>query len=603
MKRQLLLFAIAMLVAVSAKARIIEAGENQVWWGYFNESDFEVGDYTIGTGTSMALMGAIYVPANHPQLGTSTVKAVRIYISSGVASTLTGLRLWISKTLPSKVGEADYMQTAIGTLKDGINDFNLRTPYEVNNGGFYIGYYVKSSTGYFIRSGGTDAPNAFLVGNPEVGMNWTDLNGNGLGKLAFQLLIEGGTFNEYGAVADDFGNSFVLKGESVDVPVSITNTGKQTISQISYTIATDDGPAGPEQTLSLGSLPFGGTKTVSLAFPSEKEPRKYKKTLTITKVNEEENPNAGSKAEGFIITLAEKRPVRPVIEEFTGTWCGWCPRGMVGMEKIHETFGDQVVQIAAHSGDVMQLSEYTPVINTFADGYPSSITDRLYSADPSFASLRSVVNTALGRLAQGTVQLSAEWEDDNCEAVAFTATTNFSYSDDEGQYGIAFVLTEDGLSGTTSDWAQANYYNGQSGDSSMSFWYTAGASVSGLEFNHVPVAAWGIQKGIDGSVKEKITAGANQTFTYVGDITKKSLIQDKSKLKAVALLIDRTSGVIVNAAQAEIKTKGTGISLTKQDADVQTMRYSVDGRRLSGAAKGINIIRTADGSVRKVLVK
>ena len=104
-------------------------------------------------------------------------------------------------------------------------------------------------------------------------------------------------------------------------------------------------------------------------------------------------------------------------------------------------------------------------------------------------------------------------------------------------------------------------------------------------------------------MKEKITANVNQTFTYVGDITKKSLIQDKSKLKAAALLIDRTSGVIVNAAQAEIKTKGTGVSLTKQDADVQAMRYSVDGRRLSGAAKGINIIRTADGSVRKVLVK
>ena len=56
MKKLLLIVAAALLLAAGAQARIINPGENQVWWGYFNESDFESGDYTIGTGQAMTLM-------------------------------------------------------------------------------------------------------------------------------------------------------------------------------------------------------------------------------------------------------------------------------------------------------------------------------------------------------------------------------------------------------------------------------------------------------------------------------------------------------------------------------------------------------------------
>ena len=208
MKKFLLILAAAFMTVVCAQARTITPGENQVWWGYFNESDFSEADYTIGTGQAMTLMAGIFIPANHEQLGGATIAGVRVYIAESAKSSLSNLKIWISKTLPSKISDADIVQSALGTLTAGANDYKLREPYEVNNEGFYIGYCVKSTTGYFIRCGGTDAANAFWIGNPEVGMNWTDLNGQGLGKLAFQILVENGNFPQNSVTAEDFGQSF-----------------------------------------------------------------------------------------------------------------------------------------------------------------------------------------------------------------------------------------------------------------------------------------------------------------------------------------------------------------------------------------------------------
>lgn len=604
MKKFFLILAAAFMTVVCAQARIITPGENQVWWGYFNESDFDAGDYTVGTGSAMTLMAGIYIPANHEQLGGASVAGVRVYLPSSAVSSLSNMKIWISKTLPSKISDAEVVQSVLGTLTAGANDYKLRTPYEVNNEGFYVGYCVKSTTGYFIRSGGTDAANAFWIGNPEVGMNWTDLNGNGLGKLAMQILVENGNFPSNCATVEDFGQNVVLQGEEASVPVTITNMGQNPINTISYTIATEGGSTTEEKELPLGSLALNGSKTVNIPFPSDAETRKYKKTFTITQIDGNPNTASNPSGTGFLITLKEKYPVTPVIEEFTGTWCGWCPRGTVGMEKVHETYGDQVVQIAVHSGDPMEISAYSAVLNAFCDGYPGSVTDRIYLADPSFSSLKSVLTTAFKRVSPASIALSAEWDSEAQKKVIFKTTTRFSYSDDNGQYGIAYVLVEDGLKGTGSNWAQSNYYSGQTSTGDMAWWGKQGSSVSGVEYNHVAVAGWSVQRGVNNSINSTITAGEDQEYSYTATLPTSSPIQDKTKLKAVVLLIDRTNGTIVNAAKSAIADFATSIQSVTIDNNLSSDEwFDLSGRKLSTSQKGINIIRMNDGTVKKVLVK
>ena len=110
--------------------------------------------------------------------------------------------------------------------------------------------------------------------------------------------------------------------------------------------------------------------------------------------------------------------------------------------------------------------------------------------------------------------------------------------------------------------------------------------------------------GINGSVDPKIVAGEEQEYSYTASISGKSLIQDKTKLTAVVLLIDRTNGTIVNAAKSAIADFGTAIGQVHDAGQgAPSDVYDLSGRKLTISRKGINIIRTNDGTVKKVLVK
>lgn len=164
-------------------------------------------------------------------------------------------------------------------------------------------------------------------------------------------------------------------------------------------------------------------------------------------------------------------------------------------------------------------------------------------------------------------------------------------------------MVADGL--TNPSWSQANYLSGLSGYESISFWYNAGSSVSGLTFNHVPVAAWKIENGFDNSISSVVRAGAVQSFSYTADISDRSIIQDKSKLSVVALLIDRPSGCIINAAKTSIGDAGTqpnGIHAMDngQCSMSNEAVYNIAGQRLDNSQlrKGVYIVNG-----KKVLAK
>ena len=242
----------------------------------------------------------------------------------------------------------------------------------------------------------------------------------------------------------------------------------------------------------------------------------------------------------------------PVVEEFTGTWCGWCPIGYDGMEDTKEQYGDKVILIAVHVGDVMETEDYAPVSGK-ATSYPSSNINRSISTYPNASMLKYYIDQSLANVPIGCIAASARWTDEEMSEIKAETKTIFSNDISEGKFGIAFVLVEDEMTGTTSGWAQANYLSGNSSyASSYPYWYNSPSKVVGLDFNHVAVASWGIADGIDSSVSSVIKAGEIQTFSYTADIKSNQLIQDKSKLSLVAMLINQETGNIVNASKTSI---------------------------------------------------
>ena len=108
--------------------------------------------------------------------------------------------------------------------------------------------------------------------------------------------------------------------------------------------------------------------------------------------------------------------------------------------------------------------------------------------------------------------------------------------------------------------------------------------------------------GVNNSIDPNIDSSTPQKYSYTGSISNNSLIQDKSNLKAIALLIDRSSGKIVNAAQSNI-VFATAIEQVKGVSASEQEVYDLSGRKLPTTQKGINLIRTDEGFMKKVLVK
>ena len=396
------------------------------------------------------------------------------------------------------------------------------------------------------------------------------------------------------AFPSDFGTAVVLKDKTVKVPITINNTGTNKISKLTYVLTSDGVDAGQKLLTLTTPIKTGESGQITLTFKADAEAHKSQKVFTIKKVNNVVNESEQNSASGAVVTILEKPIVVPLVEEFTGTWCGWCPVGFDGMERTHEAYGERTSLIAIHYGDVMEVSEFRNLVNRVG-GFPSAIIDR---ADgdfyPSASELKKQIDNEINnKIASGTIEVSATWANAAKSSIKIDTKTSFVYSDDNANYAIGFALTQDGMKGAGSDWAQANNLSGNSGYTSIPFWYNAPSRVTDIEFNHVGVAAWGLEDGIKGSINPVFQAGEELAYTYTASITGKKLIQDKSKLNVIALLIDRSNGTIVNTSQTTIGDYTTGINdeiMMKQEKTPGTV-YDMSGRRVSSPLKrGLYII-------------
>jgi len=298
---------------------------------------------------------------------------------------------------------------------------------------------------------------------------------------------------------------------------------------------------------------------------------------------------------------------RSVVEEFTGTWCGNCPRGMVGMERLSEDFGDRFIGIAVHTGigEPMLIPAY-PDVQTDripGSGAPSCIIDRVeFKYDPySGSGQRGAFHygidldfeAALSMPTEAKVELAAEWNDENQWDVRYIVNTTFNIDSPTAPYRLMLVLTEDGLTGTADSWRQTNYFSDDYSDSAgkkyqdddMKTWREAPYYAPGIVYNHVAVNSNGIRTGIAGSITAPIIAWQPQT--YVGTVTTLAshalrIIQDKERLHAVAILINTETGNVVNAAQSAVLPYGAdGIrSFNSVGASPSDACYDLQGRRL-----------------------
>jgi hypothetical protein len=591
---------------------------NQLWWGYVNGSEKTSG---LGVQKADVYHCAIFIPGNHGIAGGKTIRSVRFGLT---APNATNCKVWLASSLPATVDKNSTLQMAdVAATELGKQQIEVALPtaYAIPAEGVYVGYsftvsdVVYQADAYPILIAGTDQPNSLLIKTDNLVPEWSDMYGSGYGALYMQVLLEG-EFADNTATPSITGEYYAQLGGSTQVAVSLLNNGASPLTSIDYTITTD-GVAGAEQHLELESpIAFNNSGRATIEVAADAEAGSKTKTLTVTKVNGQAN-NAPVTTSDFTLITLEKLIARNVaVEQFTGTGCGWCPRGHVGMAKMREAFGDRFIGIAIHqysnqSSDAMYLAP-SKYANHGLNGAPSCRLNRGESMDPYYGSGEDVLydmQQALAVPALAEVSVSGVMDTNKTKIDAKATLTPLI----AGNYTLEFVAVADGLTGTGTGWQQTNYYSSQYASQTgitksslpedLQYLFDLRSTFTGT-FNDVAIASSYVSSK---NQVEKLTLTANEEQEVSYTITMPTYTKLKNALKddqiyVVALLVD-AQGKIVQAAKQQVSIADpTGIEDVKSMADAQpTDVYTLDGRKSSNAQRGLQIVRLSDGRTVKVV--
>ena len=398
-----------------------------------------------------------------------------------------------------------------------------------------------------------------------------------------------------------------LSAKSVKGKMTVSSYSRNTINNFDYTLSFN----GKELYSKHYVLPepLGGydNAIVEIDVPPYTELGEDNLLFTITKVNGERNNATIGYANVPRVTVTKVPKRKVVVEEYTGMWCGYCPRGIALMENLAHKYGDDFIGIAIHTGrgyEPLNCEDYAWKAAEYKSR-PSLTMNRdvplgSYIAQTEFETERS-------KGAYMDLEVSAMWDKEK-NNITVTPNVTFRLNREEAPYGFAYVLTEDGMS--SHNWKQANYYTGQTQfhgiTDELDYFVNAPGTIYNLENNFVAIAADGVMTARTGHLKAPIKADEVQSHTYVfKNIRSKSVIQKKENLRVCVLLINTNTGKIENAAKCAISEfNTTGISSVSEGTRtaVEAERYTLDGRRITTPQKGINIVKYSDGRVSKEVV-
>lgn len=402
--------------------------------------------------------------------------------------------------------------------------------------------------------------------------------------------------------------NYLCPSETIPFSIGLVSKGTEPIRSLEYTYTVDGEERVCEQTFAEVNPQYGylfGLKA-ELAGSVDRL-GDFPFTLSVTKVNGIENPDK-TRSESLLYSVASFPKKRPLVEEFTGLWCGNCPRGYAAMEHMSHKYEEDFVGVTYHGEDVMAVykEEVFPVPIT---GYPTAWLDRGMEIDPYFGSYDYMSDTFrlediwLGLrdgFTPADLGLKAWFDGDDTVVVdaevAFVRPVHSRLS-------WGFMLLADGLSNPR--WAQSNYY---AGDPKMDLeemeMFTSGESMMyGLEYNDVILASTDTGNAgfvIDEAVERDSEYWLKHKFDVSGIVNTdgERLEFDPTRLRAVAVVVDTETGKVLNSIWSKV-TDGSSVSSVHSDRVSSVEYFDMQGVRVGAQADGplVKVVRYGDGGV------
>lgn len=602
--------AAVMAVALSAAA----ATENPATMEFTYNID---GNASRGFGFGRPDTLDICIHIDSPALEGAKVSAVRVPIPSTGGTLAEEKTAWCTPTLPTP--GVNFGKEAVivpASLENDTLSATFAEPVEIPSGGLYVGYTVTVtelvnwtqrfpvviSTGQY--------PGGFIMRSRERYPEW--YNGeshNQVSDMRVTLQMERKANSAaFTLDQDPYGG---LNGEAI-VYGRLTNHGLNPISSIEYTYAYGD----KKETRSfMFQKPlegkFGKWADISLGLSADDEIGNKDIELTIIKVNGEDNLDPQNSVRGTLKTLPFIPKHRPLVEEYTGFWCGGCPVAYVLIEEGREKHGEDFNAISFHIADALQIKRvvYPNSINS----HPTLYIDRgdkiTGGTTPSIFNCEYIWEKERRKFSPASIDVALAWGDEEHKTLVATSTTEFAEDHQGVDYRVTYALVADDL--TDPSWTQTNNYIGAPYEGKYWDIFTkATGNVKGLTYNNI-LASFPDCRGIEGSLPSDIKAQTPYTHSTTFNIEECEakdggmIYQDSGKLRVVAIVLDGATNKVFNSVSSIYSAKAETLSLdnavTCPAEIVSTQYYDLRGVRLNNipaADPYIRLDRLSDGTLR-----
>lgn len=602
----------------------IGENDNRIDFGYYTGDE----DITTTTNNYKPETYDVAIHLNDNSLEGALIESITFPLQQVEGVSDINVFLTSQLRVENGMNAPDLVAKAVVPAEPGFITVKLDKPYTIPEGGVYVGYSLTidevNSEENALPIAITDKADeqGFYLRTSDGFLKWLNVSEGFGGSALVQVTLAGSVIRK-DAVEPKAVNSeqFVKTGEVIELPVTFINQGANGIQSIDieYLMDTQSGTRHFDLDPAVDGF-YGKSVVKTVQLPAIAQKGSQHVDIIVTKVNGQENQADFASAGATLNALNTLPKHRALLEEYTGFWCGYCPRGFAALEALAELYPDEYVLMSYHNDDELEIMDagYFP---SYVTGFPTAFIDRVQEVDPYYGLVYGekelgVADDLAARskvFGVADINFKPTLSDDGTKITVKTDVT-FPQSIDVTPYVLCYALLEDGLTDPT--WGQSNYY----ADGSMGypaymdeFTTTSEGTVYGLTFNDV-VIQMNQPYGIAGSLPESVTADVpvhhsydfvlNQSVNTSGQL----IIQDKSKLKVVVMLLDAMTGEVVNANVCKVG-ESTGISLREagQDAISAVTFHDLSGRQVTNPRNGVYVqtVRFNNGKTitRKVVMK
>ena len=214
---------------------------------------------------------------------------------------------------------------------------------------------------------------------------------------------------------------------------------------------------------------------------------------------------------------------RVVLEDYTGTWCGYCPNVSHAIEEIR-MITDDISVVAIHYGDEMTISPGLDLINEFnITGYPTARINRTTDWSYPYASspIESLIDT------DNSIGISI---DSQMDGTILAVNLRVVSEEDLNNHKIVAYLVEDNLI-----YDQVNYYNYDEN----SYFFGMGNPI--VDFVHNDVLRHSFTDALGNSMENPTSALSDTFYNYSLEIDSG---YDPANLGIVVMIVNQNNTAI-----------------------------------------------------------